>query len=443
MKGSYSLRQRLLLAGTLGVLLVSAVATWLLGNSFESAALATLDRRLQDDFLAVLAHAESDPDGNLQMRPSSDQRYARIFSGSYWQVATVDGRVLHQSHSIWDQSLALPAALGSGTPVAYDLQGPMDQPLRGLARQVALPRSKQPVIFAVALDRSHLHNDAREFRQHAAVALGVLTALWLAVLAAQVGFGLRPLNQLRDTATRVRQGEDARFAVDGLPMEVAPLANDLNALLDHQARMVARARSSAEDLAHALKTPLAVLAAEVQGSGEQWRSSVASQVQRMRASVERYLAVGVAVDSRQRCTVQPVAAALARAMQRMHGPQGRYFDVSGCGTEVFAGAREDLEEMLGNLMDNAGRWASQRVQVSSRVVDGSLLLCVCDDGPGLPSAELSRVLQRGVRLDQRDSSSGLGLAIVCDIAESYGGSLCLENADPGLRALLRLPLAQG
>ena len=129
-------------------------------------------------------------------------------------------------------------------------------------------------------------------------------------------------------------------------------------------------------------------------------------------------------------------------MQRMHGPNGRHFDVSGCGAEIFAGAREDLEEMLGNLMDNAGRWASQRVQVSSRVADGNLLLCVCDDGPGLPHQELSRVLQRGVRLDERDSSSGLGLAIVCDIAESYGGSLRLENADPGLCALLRLPLAQ-
>ncbi len=441
MKRGYSLRQRLLLAGTLGVLLVSAVATWLLGSLFERATLNALDRRLADDLIAVLAHAETDAQGRLQMRESSDQRYARVFSGGYWQVLDAQAQPLLQSRSLWDQSLTVPATLESGQPQPFDLQGPMQQPLRGLAQQIRLPRTDAATIFVVASDRSHLQEDAAYFRNRTALALAVLTALWFAVLAAQVNFGLRPLERLGQIAARVRRGEDARFPEQGLLDEVAPLAGHLNELLDHHGRMVARARSSAEDLAHALKTPLAVLAAETEGDGRDWRQTVGEQTRRMRGSIDRYLAVGVAADPRQRTPVQPVVAALARVMQRVHAERALTFDLSGCGGEVFAGAGEDLEEMLGNLLDNAAKWAASRITVTTAHDDAGLHIVVADDGPGLPADALARVVERRVRLDERDSGSGLGLAIVSDIADSYAGRLQLANGGPGLRATLVLPSA--
>ncbi len=443
MSGGYSLRQRLLLAGATGVLLVSAAASWLLGALFERASLDALDLRLQDDLIATVAHARIDAGGRLAMHKASDQRYARVFSGSYWQALDERSGSAQHSLSLWDASLEMPpaTALRSGQPLALDLEGPIGQPLRGRAQRVRLPRSQAPAVFLVASDRGHLKESAAAFRKHTALALAALTALWFAVLAAQVVFGLRPLARLGQTAARVRRGEDARFPERGLPAEIAPLASHLNELLDHHGRTVARARSSAEDLAHALKTPLAVLSAESEGDGRDWRATLRAQVERMRSSIARYLASGVTADSRQRTPVRPVAESLARVMDRLHAGRALVFDPSGCGDEVFAGAREDLEEMLGNLLDNAGRWAGHRVAVSSRRDGAALSIEVRDDGPGLPAGELERVLERRVRLDQRESSSGLGLAIVRDIAESYGGRLSLANLAPGLQATLRLPLA--
>jgi signal transduction histidine kinase len=203
--------------------------------------------------------------------------------------------------------------------------------------------------------------------------------------------------------------------------------------------MVLRARRSAEDLAHALKTPLTVLTTEAAGDGRDWRSTLRSETARMQASIDRYLAVGVAADHQQRTPVAPVVAALCGLMQRVHGERGVAFACDAEAAGVFAGAREDLEEMLGNLLDNAGKWAARRVEVKVSRAGNRIQIEVNDDGSGLPEDDLERVLGRGVRLDQRAPGSGLGLAIVADIAESYGGSLVLRNGAPGLQATLTLP----
>lgn len=159
----------------------------------------------------------------------------------------------------------------------------------------------------------------------------------------------------------------------------------------------------------------------------------------MQTSIDRYLAVGVAADHQQRTPVAPVIAALCSLMQRVHGEREVVFACDAEAVGVFAGAREDLEEMLGNLLDNAGKWAAQRVEVTVARSGSSLTIDVNDDGKGLPEDDLERVLGRGVRLDERTAGSGLGLAIVADIAESYGGSLVLRNGTPGLQAMLTLP----
>ncbi|MCS4236200.1 HAMP domain-containing sensor histidine kinase [Stenotrophomonas sp. BIGb0135] len=435
-----SLRTRLLLAGGVGLVLVSALATWWLGAMYERSARTAMDQRLGNELIAVLALAESDAQGRLQLRRDLfDERYQRVFSGAYWQVQDAHGRPLGQSRSLWDETLQLPAALHTGPAQGYDTRGPLDAPLRALAQQVTLPRVPTPLRVVVATDRSDLDAQVSAFRQRTALALAVLIALWFAVLVTQVHYGLRPLAELGRIAGQVRNGENVRFPQQGLVKEVAPLAAQLNDLLDHHQRMVVRARRSAEDLAHALKTPLTVLVTEADGDGSDWRQTLRSETARMQASIERYLAAGIGADSQQRTAVAPVIDALCTLMQRVHNERGLVFAQAPDAQGLFAGAREDLEEMLGNLLDNAGKWAAHRVSIRVRHIDATLRIEVQDDGPGLPDADLQRVLERGVRLDQRAAGSGLGLAIVADIAESHGGTLVLANAEPGLRATLTLP----
>ncbi|WP_313345445.1 HAMP domain-containing sensor histidine kinase [Stenotrophomonas sp.] len=435
-----SLRSRLLLAGGLGMVLVSALATWWLGAMYERSAHAAMDQRLGNDLIAVLALVEADAQGGVQVRGElGDEHYRRVFSGAYWQVQDAQGRPLGQSRSLWDDTLAAPAALHTGPAQAFDTSGPLQQPLRVLAQQVTLPRAATPLRVMVATDRSQLDAQVSAFRQRTALALIVLIALWFAVLVTQVHYGLRPLAELGRIAEQVRNGEDVRFPQRGLVKEVAPLAGELNALLDHHGRMVLRARRSAEDLAHALKTPLTVLANEAEGAGSDWRQTVRGETARMQASIDRYLAVGVAADHQQRTPVGPVVTALCGLMQRVHTERALVFVFDPQAQGLFAGAREDLEEMLGNLLDNAGKWAAHRVEVKVAHIGNRMRIEVGDDGSGLPDEHLDSVLGRGVRLDQRAPGSGLGLAIVADIAESYGGTLVLRNGSPGLQATLTLP----
>lgn len=435
-----SLRTRLLVAGGLGLVLVSALATWWLGAMFERSARAAMDERLGNDLIAVLALAESDANGQLQWRDTlADERYRRVFSGDYWQVLDQQGRALGQSRSLWDDALAAPTALQPGPAKAFDAAGPLQQSLRVLAQQVRLPRAAAPVIVMVATDRSQLDAQVASFRQRTALALAVLIAVWFGVLVTQVHYGLRPLAELGRIAGQVRNGENVRFPQQGLVKEVAPLAVQLNALLDHHQRMVVRARRSAEDLAHALKTPLTVLTTEAEGDGSDWRQTLRSETARMQASIDRYLAAGLGADSQQRTPVAPVVSALCGLMQRVHAARGLRFTCDSDTTAVFAGAREDLEEMLGNLLDNAGKWASHAVRVEVALRESQLHITVSDDGPGLPVEQLQRVLERGVRLDERAAGSGLGLSIVADIAESYGGTLVLANGASGLQATVTLP----
>jgi signal transduction histidine kinase len=184
-----------------------------------------------------------------------------------------------------------------------------------------------------------------------------------------------------------------------------------------------------------------VLAAEAQGEGRDWRRTLHEQGARMRASIDRYLAAGLAVDHRQRSEVAPAAEALCRLMTRVHAGRHIRFQMDVAPGLTFAGASTDLEEMLGNLLDNAGKWARSEVRLRALAQQDRLHIEVRDDGPGLDKAKLESVLQRGVRLDERVEGSGLGLAIAAEIAASHGGSLRLSNENPGLRARLELPLA--
>ena len=276
----------------------------------------------------------------------------------------------------------------------------------------------------------------------------------IATVSMVVGFwivraGLRPFDALRRQLGAVREGS-ARQVEGKYPSEVQPLVKDLNALLSHQEAAVSRAVAKAGDLAHGLKTPLAILAQEADraaatGQGE-LAASIAEQVERMRRHIDYHVAQARAAASGAmpgaRCKVRDSADALSRTLLRLHADRGVVVDVQVAPDHAVRCARQDLDEMLGNLLDNACKWARGRVIVASEVRDHAVLITVDDDGAGLAADLRQAVLQRGVRADEAAPGSGIGLGIVRDLAELHGGAIVLETAPlGGLRATLRLPMA--
>jgi signal transduction histidine kinase len=290
------------------------------------------------------------------------------------------------------------------------------------------------------------------YRSGPVLHFGALSVVALGLLAAgllQLRVALRPIEQLRERLAAVREGRSPR--VEGrYPDEVQPLVDDLNALLADREKRVARAQAKAGDLAHGLKTPLAVLAQEAarartDGLAE-LAASLEQQVERMRLQVEYQLAHARASASGPapgaHADLGASAAGLARTLARLHAERGVVVDVSVAAGLAVRVEPADLDEMLGNLLDNACKWARKRVRLAAAAQDGLVRIDVVDDGPGLAPELRERVLQRGVRADEAQPGSGLGLAIVRDVAEIYGGSLELDGAvEGGLRATLRLPAA--
>ena len=265
----------------------------------------------------------------------------------------------------------------------------------------------------------------------------------------QVKKGLSALDDVRAQLAAVREGREHQIA-GRHPAEVEPLVADLNALLEHRDHAVRRAVAKAGDLAHGLKTPLAVLAQEAARASaaghRELAESIEQQVDRMRRQVDYHLAQTRAAASGAtpgaRCAVADSAESLARTLHRLHADRGVAIEVSVDSGHVFRGQREDLDEMLGNLLDNACKWARSRVTIASAACDNSVVVTVDDDGPGLEASMREAVLHRGVRADEAAPGSGLGLAIVRDLAELYGGSIALDcSGAGGLRARLRLPIA--
>jgi signal transduction histidine kinase len=274
------------------------------------------------------------------------------------------------------------------------------------------------------------------------VALGLIVAG-----LSQVRSGLSPLNRLRARLSAMRDGRDPRVE-GGYPSEVQPLVDDLNSLLDDRERRVRRALTKAGDLAHGLKTPLAVLSQEAQRAEAAGHHELAAtlneQIARMRRQVEYHLAHARAAASGgtagARCGVGASVAGLSRTMLRLHAERGLTLQADVPADHVVRVQREDLDEMLGNLLDNACKWARARVAIASSAAEGRVLITVDDDGPGLDPSLRDTVLTRGVRADEASPGSGFGLAIVSDLAELYGGSISLGSSPAGgLRASLQLP----
>ena len=446
-----SLRLRLFLAGALAVVVATVAAAFALGLLFERHVERRVVAELETHLDQLTAAVEFDAAGAPRLtRDPADPRFRRPLSGLYWQIAVDEGVELLRSRSLWDETLPLPAdTLADGTVHRHVLPGPKGAELLVLERRLAVTpgAGERSLRAAVAVDRGELQVARRAFLADLGPYLVVLAVLLVAASAAQIQIGLRPLAAVRARLGEIRSGRRARLEA-GFPSEVRPLADEVDALLDARDRQVRRARARAGDLAHGLKTPLQVLAGDAERLRAKGEAELADEIDQlastMRRHVERELARArlAAGDVRAEADVLAVAERVSGVVARTPAGARLLWDLD-VPTESRAGIdADDLAEALGNLVENAARHAAGRVRIEAARSNGRLELAVVDDGPGIAEADRAAALARGGRLDER-VGSGLGLAIVQDIAAAWGGTLRLEDAAPGLRAVLILPVGAG
>lgn len=447
-----SLRIRLL-AGTLFWIAASIlVAGWGLGNLFRQHVEAQFHAELNTHLDQLTAHLLLDEQGRPMLTmPLSDPRLNKPFSGLYWQIARIasadmaGAAAVLRSRSLWDEVLVVPQdAPADGEIHRHRVEGPEGTVVGMLERSVQIEGKQFRLI--VAADERLMIEPAERFQGVLWLALGVL-GLGLAIAAmVQVFIGLAPLRRLRDALARVRNGDSQRME-GSFPSEIMPLVEEFNTVLAQNAEVVERARTQAGNLAHALKTPLTVLANAADGKEDELAKLVVAQVDTARKQVDYHLTrAQAAANSRLpgvRTPLKPIVDGLVRTMQRIHAEMGLELFIRPIPPELaFRGEEQDLQEMLGNLLDNACKWAAQRIEIGARIEQGMFEIAIDDDGGGVAADQREAILRRGVRADQQVPGTGLGLAIVDDLARLYEGRVMLTDSPlGGTRAILKLPAA--
>jgi signal transduction histidine kinase len=449
-----SLAARLIAAAVIWTALGLATGGFFLSNAFHSAVQDNFDTTLQVDLDGLIAAAEPDPQGGVVFEERfTNRRFERVYSGLYWQITPLDPgqKTVQISHSLFDRSIHIHNARQDGNLTFGYADGPDNQKLRVLARHVEFPITATPrpddvraYTILVAGDIAEVDAETNDFNgtliwAFALLGIGLIIAIFL-----QVRIGLLPLRRVRESLTRIRDGK-ARRLEGRFPAEIAPLASELNSLIQHSEEVVGRARTHVANLAHFLKTPLTVLSSEAEAQPGPLADAVKRQVDSMRRQVDHYLARGRAAGALDvlgnRTKVKSVLDDLARVLERIHENRGIEIEVECSPQLFFRGERQDLEEMSGNLIDNACKWAKSRVVITATATaSAKWQLKIEDDGPGLAPENRERVLERGEKLDESVPGSGLGLSIVEDIAKLYGGTFELGTSPlGGLEARLNLP----
>ena len=411
-----------------------------LTNSVEQ----NFDNQLEYVLTAMIASAEIGPDGEIRMnRPLGDQRFLEPNSGLYWQI-TGKNAVPFPSRSLWDRALSPPVDHNDQVVHFRNSGEFVEEPLRIAERAIKLPDSDIAWTFMVAQSRDSLDAQIQELRS-VLVTSFFLLAVGLIILAAlQTFYGLWPLRAVRKAIAQMRSGKESRVT-DALPDEVMPMVNELNALLDHNEKQAEESRRHAGNLAHALKTPLTVIMNSATAQAPDLAETVIREATTMRRQVDHHLAraraVGRRGHSHSRAQVWGSLESVERAVGRLYAHVR--LDMAGNKEVAARVERQDLDEMLGNLIENAAKYGGGSVFVTVEDAGDFVEVIVEDDGSGIPESERERLFDRGARLDTGKPGTGLGLAIVRDVVEIYGGSVSLEESEDlgGLAVRLRLPKA--
>lgn len=448
-----SLSFRLLAGAFVWILAALAIGGLALSEIFRAHSEAQVAQRLEVELNLLAARLQVAADGTVSLGEGVGRPHHRIpYSGHYWQVADAKGAALLRSRSLWDKTLSLPAdELLDGAVHRHRLTGPDGEPVTAYERAVRPGTHDRWFRLTMAENEAFLETSLARFDRMLLLSLSLLGTGLIVAAVAQVVLGLRPLRHLRRQLAAVRAGREDRLG-GKFPDEIEPLVRELNGVLDQNAEIVARARTQVGNLAHGLKTPLAILANEagaLEGRGEREAAErLRRQVDLMRNQMEVQLARARAAAATRvpglRTAIAPQAEGLARTLAQVFRDRGLDIAVEVPDGLAFKGERQDLDEMLGNIMENACKWASRRVRVTAAAKDGQVILAVEDDGPGLPAERRAEVFDRGKRLDESTAGSGLGLSITRDLAELYDGEVKLGDAAlGGLRVELMLPATEG
>lgn len=448
-----SLRIRLLAGTLIWIVFTIAIAGWSLAGLFQQHVAEQFRAGLSTHLGQLTANLTVDQDGNPYFSmPLSDPRLSRPYSGLYWQVDLLDSKQqvakngLLRSRSLWDSVLQVPAdTIADGEIHEHQVLGPNDTTL-GMIERVVYPveQPQQPLRLIVAADARLISEPVGHFNGLLAWTLGIMGIGLIAAAIVQVLIGLRPLGHLREALNRVRAGDTQKIEGD-FPLEIQPLVDDFNGVLAQNARIISHARTQAGNLAHAVKTPLTILANAAARPTPQLPQLVAEQVAMAQRQVDYHLAraraAAAATAPGVRCDVQPLIESLVRVMERLHQDKDVHATLAASPARaVFRGEEHDLQEILGNILDNAWKWAKQRIEIAIHTEGNRLTLTIDDDGPGLEPEQRQAVLSRGVRMDEQVPGTGLGLGIANDLTLLYDGKLELDSSSlGGLRVIITLP----
>jgi len=454
-----SLAARLVLSAMAVALVLLVVAGGLLHYLFKTTVERNFDARLQAVMNGLLASVEVDAQGRPYVRGQlADARFQLPDSGWYWQIMPEDGKgEALASRSLLEQRFDLARfrnASRDGNGVAHlFLRDNNGARLRVMEQGYTLYGGKKRYSIIVAGNYDELRAEISAFNRAMIVILALFALALVMALIAQVHYGLRPLRRLHDELGEIREGRREQLD-ENYPAEIAPVAHELNLLLRANREIVERARTQVGNLAHALKTPLSVLTNEARAAKGKLAGHVLHQAHMMRDQINIYLdrarraarATGLGAVT----PVEDVVKALVRTLERINRDKDIEVEVACAGGIRFRGEKQDLEEIIGNLLDNAFKYASSRIRVSGELQQAArhqrrwLVLTIEDDGPGLPKKDHEKALKRGQRLDETRPGSGLGLSIVHETAAMYHGEISLDRSRlGGLKATLRLPAARG
>ncbi len=425
----------------LTLLVTAFLLTWLYRDHIEQHYDAHVFTHVEE----LMAAVESGPDGSFSLyRQPTDPRFHRLNSGWYWQILAGD-RVLAKSGSLGENLLDVSGLNFEENHNMQEILGPNGQTLRAQVVHMSHERIPEAITILATAPEVQIRDDVQDFLWHIMISF-LLLALGLSIaVVVQVTVALRPLKAIKTAISDVHAGKFDRLPRD-FPADVQPVVDELNSLIDHNETLLKRARTQLADLAHAVKTPLTVIRNEARELESKQGQLILDQAHVMSGNIDHYLSRARISGQKgalgSRTSIKAVTEDLRFAVERMF--KGRDISVELCskGDCRFSGEVQDLEEMLGNLVENACKWARRTVEIRCRLDGDRLTLTVEDDGPGIAREDFENVLQRGHKLDETIPGHGQGLGIVKDIAELYGGSIRLGKSPlGGLKAELELPAA--
>jgi signal transduction histidine kinase len=440
-----SLTKRIITLSIFWIVITLLVTAILLGRFYRQHIEEHYDAHVFTHVEELVASVETGPDGTLMLpRKPTDPRFHRQDSGWYWVILNNDTPLM-KSTSLGSENLDLSEMILDENHIVQTVFGPGRQKLRAHVVNVSYPHEPGSLTFVATVPEMQIKDDVREFYEHIVTSFLVLGIGLSAAVVMQVTIALKPLKAIRNAISDIRASKTERLPRD-FPSDVQPLVDELNNLLDHNETLLKRARNQLGDLAHAVKNPLSVIRNEARNMSGKQGQLILDQSHAMASSIDHCLSRARIYGKQDaigyRTSVRSVIDDLSFAVEHIYKDRGIRIDLQGLEDKWFRGEAQDLEEMAGNLIDNAFKWAKSVVVVTCRGDLDRLLLVIEDDGPGIADEELKTITRRGRKLDERTPGHGHGLGIAEDIANLYGGNLKLGRSElGGLRAELDLPAA--